>query len=122
MTVSMKWTVDPMQFMQGLNLAPARIVKELSEEIFDGVVDRSPVDTGSFRASWNVKVGSPDLDVVDGGSSKSPLPAPQFPNIDTSSLQPVYITNNQPYGVKLEHGHSDQAPQGIVALTIASLK
>ena len=118
----MGWVVNPLNFMNGVNMSVSRMVSEISEEIFDGVVERSPVDTGSFRASWNVSVGAPELSNIVGGNHESPLSPPRFPGLPTRNVEPVYITNNTPYGAELEHGHSDQAPIGIVAVTLASLR
>src|SRR5688572_24832833 len=34
----------------------------------------------------------------------------------------IIISNNLPYIVKLEHGHSQQAPAGVVAVSIAEVE
>lgn len=116
-----RWTVNPLNFMKTVNLSVERKTLEVSEAVYDGVVERSPVDTGGFRASWNASVGEPNNEVVVGGSSENPLSPPTFPDLDVKGMKPVYITNNTPYGLELEHGHSDQAPSGMVAATLASL-
>jgi hypothetical protein len=119
--IKMKWVVNPLNFMSAVNGKIAAVTKEVSEEIFDGVVSRSPVDTGSFRASWNVSVGLPDVSNVVGGSSESPLSPPVFPKLNVKNADKVYITNNTPYGAELENGHSGQAPLGMVSVTLASM-
>ena len=35
--------------------------------------------------------------------------------------QSVFITNNTPYGIVIEAGHSDQAPRGVVLVTVLSV-
>lgn len=121
MTVRYVWTVNPLNFLNSVNTSVASKTREVSEAIFDGVVERSPVDTGSFRASWNVSVNEENLNRVEGGSSSSPLSPPRFPNINVNNFSKVFITNATPYGPQLENGYSGQAPQGIVAATLASL-
>lgn len=80
-----------------------------------GVSLRSPVDKGTFRASWTISHGSPDTSVAPIGGSLAQfntLPArlPDFPVI--------FVNNQLPYGPRLERGWSDQAPLGMVGLTV----
>lgn len=121
MNKHMFWTVDPLSFMKDVNISVARKTLEVSEEIFDGVVEKSPVETGNFRASWNVSLNVADETVVTGGSAASPLSPPKFPRISVDKGDVVIINNSTHYGPALENGHSDQAPHGIVEVTLASL-
>ena len=41
-----------------------------------------------------------------------------YPN----TMPPIYIQNNLPYANRLENGWSNQAPAGMVALTIAEVE
>ena len=97
--------------------------ERITQKLVDGFIDLSPVDSGNFRASWNVTEGFPDYMVVTNGVRGAPLGAPEF-RIKAKSLFPVfYITNGQPYGEMLEDGWSQtQAPYGMVRITIASLR
>jgi len=63
-------------------------------EVFRRVTLRTPVDTGKARAGWYYKA-KPD----------------QFT-----------IRNNTNYIVYLEYGHSQQAPAGIVRITLKEIK
>lgn len=121
MNKHMFWTVDPLKFMKDIDTSVARKTLEVSEEIFDGVVEKSPVDTGNFRASWNVSVNVADVNTVTGGVSASPLGPPKFPKLSLDKGDVVIINNSTHYGPALENGHSDQAPLGMVAVTLASL-
>lgn len=117
----MFWTVNPNDYMKNVQISVERKTEELGEEVFDGVVERSPVETGSFRASWNASLNIPDETVVDGGSADSPLIAPKYPKLKVKPGDKIIINNSTVYGPELENGHSDQAPLGMVAVTIASL-
>lgn len=120
-TLVHKWSVDPRQFLTTVNDSVARKTEELAEKIFDGVVDRSPVSSGGFRASWSAMKGSPTFQYVIGGSPGNPLPRPSYPKIRVKAGEAIHITNGSPQGGRLENGHSSQAPNGMVALTLASL-
>ena len=92
-------------------------------DIFNGVVTRSPVLTGSFRASWNVSFDTPVYAKITSKNTVTPLPAPTFVWPSGYQLgQSVHITNGQPYAQRLEYGWSSQAPLGIVRVTLASIR
>ena len=94
---------------------------ELVKRIFEGVVARTPVRTGSARASWVVSVGHPVFIYRNYGDHLSPLPPPSFPLLVVPPYAKVYIANGAPYIVELEYGSSNQAPQGMLRVTLASL-
>lgn len=82
------------------------------------IIQKSPVDTGAFRSSWFFAVGLPSDEKSDGGrDSASAL------KIEAQSIkvgQVGYFVNNQPYSIKLEYGSSQQAPTGMVRITVAN--
>lgn len=97
------------------------------------VVEKSPVDTGRFRGNWQVTTGHPatgEVGSADDAWDQSPpgsaagtaMAAHQG---QIGGLQPgdsIYLTNNVPYAGALEYGHSQQAAQGMVAVTVAELE
>lgn len=87
--------------------------------IFTGVVKKSPVKTGRFRASWHITEGSIDTSVRPEGKHGPPhTPALGSPK----DFDVTWITNNLPYAVPLEEGHSGQAPHGMVRVTLAEVE
>ena len=92
-------------------------------EIFESIVARSPVLTGSFRASWQVSFGAPEYAKVNSEDKNAPLPAPVFVWPEGYRFgDMIYITNGQPYAQRLEYGWSSQAPHGVVRVALASVK
>ena len=122
MNMNMRWDLNPKDFMPEVENSLKKMTNELAEAVFDGVVERSPVDTGSFRASWTIGVNEPDMSEVTGGASGSPLGAPTYKRPNFSKFDQIHIFNGKKYAYSLEHGHSGQAPLGIVEVTIASLR
>ena len=96
-----------------------RQILERQDKIFRGAfiqmssmtVNNSPVDKGSFKASWVFATGSPINDVKDSGDSLSAIKTSVS---DFKIGQTGYMTNAQPYAIKLEFGSSAQAPNGMV--------
>jgi hypothetical protein len=78
---------------------------------------RSPIDTGRFRANWNVSFGAPDytttLSTAEGRGLSEADKALRLPVGGV-----VYLSNGLPYARRLEHGWSRQAPTGMVRLSV----
>lgn len=116
-----------------------RATREVSFEIHEKIVNRTPIDTGRAKASWriNENVADPSVEpqLADrpngfGGISRaaageSPLYANQALAVARSRQQlisdtasKIVISNNLDYIENLENGTSQQAPGGMVAVTV----
>jgi hypothetical protein len=84
-----------------------QVGRKVALELFRRVIYKTPVDTGRARANWQVTIGS------QATMSKATAASAGFKAGDT-----IYLTNNLPYIRKLEEGSSQQAPAGMVALTV----
>ncbi len=88
-------------------------------DAFSEVILRSPVDTGRFRGNWQVAIGAvPDgaLDLTDPGGAATVSTATAAA-MGLKAGDVIYLANNLPYAMRLEFGHSSQAPGGMVRLT-----
>ena len=85
-----------------------------------GVILKSPVDTGRFRGNWMFAAGAVPRQTVEtldptGQTTLSRLIA----QIGTTGAGGVtYLANSLPYAVRLENGWSKQAPAGMVRITV----
>lgn len=101
------------------------IVKVTMIELFNRVIQKSPVDTGRFRANWNCSIGSPDLSTsqaIDPSGSGAISKATSTVVSYTLNGQSVFLTNNLPYADRLENGWSKQAPNGMVRLSVMEIQ
>lgn len=98
-------------------------VKDISTKVYEGVVLRSPVYTGTFRYNWKMTKGDPEYSFIEVGSPSNPEGAPVTPTLTFGKKEfpIVYIVNSSPYADLIEHGSSTQAPNGVVSVTLASL-
>ena len=100
-------------------------VRMLAFEALSRIVLRTPVDTGRARGNWNVGAGDPDRSVNIMGFDKTGMETINRvrPLLDAAGPdQTLYVTNSLPYILPLEHGHSSQAPAGMVMVTLAELQ
>ena len=117
---------------------PEVLVKKIAIDLYTAITLRTPVDTGRARASWRLSVGQPDNEIElertkTGTGSKAkgnlePENRAEITEFNESSGEAinngafVYINNGLDYIEFLEGGSSDQAPAGMVAISIAELK
>ncbi|NGP41019.1 hypothetical protein G4V72_04610 [Acinetobacter sp. GC2] len=117
----MAWKNKPTNFALDVEKTGSDVVRKISEEMFQQVIVKSPVDTGAFRGNHRISINSPDgeydLNHVDkvGGATQQEG-SQKLLQIKLGDL--VYIQNNLPYALALEQGHSQgQAPHGVYALS-----
>lgn len=99
------------------------LTDEVVAEAVTGVAfkidQRSPVDTGHFRANWQLGVNvRPTAELAGFDRDGSGLSGRVTARIPVEAAGKVYwLANNVPYAMRLEMGHSKQAPQGMVGIT-----
>lgn len=90
--------------------------------VFGQVIKRTPVDTGRAKNNWMVTENTPGRG-VNSLEGKTPLGSVgphslQELNQITEKFTLDILANNLPYIEKLEFGSSDQAPAGMVRVTL----
>lgn len=100
-------------------------------EVFRLVMTETPVDKGTARTNWFITVGSPSEEIVPAafpGEKGSTAAQNTQAAMDRAmnSLIPgqavgadIWITNNLPYIVRLEQGHSEQGAGFVAAAMLA---
>jgi hypothetical protein len=141
--IVMPWEgTDPIKWASKVKDAPREAINAFAFKVFEGVVDKTPVDTGACRQNWLVSVNS-ETDDFDPSKEKSGyVMANGGKVIETATGDDkIFIQNNAPYVRTLEYGgypnppkkggktstglsktvngYSRQAPNGMVGLTLA---
>ena len=94
--------------------------RKLGINIDRRVVQETPRDTGSAKASWLVSVNQPDNTIVDkdgedvGTAELQAIQAGATKAKLFTSGDVLYIQNNQPYIDRLNEGYSSQAGTGYI--------
>jgi hypothetical protein len=120
-----KFRGDIKRFITKSNAVLDKYAKAVVLNLDKSMVMKSPVDTGRFRANWNIGIGSVDSntsDATDISGSGAISKAVAELNSFKVNGQIIYITNSLPYAYRLEYeGWSSQSPQGMVRITLAEL-
>ena len=98
-------------------------------QVFTNLVENTPVDTGRAKMGWNVDINIVDVTIPEptgkepgkhegdrqyNGQEKALGVTAKYKTEDI-----VYISNNLPYIVPLNEGHSQQAPTGFIDRAIS---
>jgi hypothetical protein len=100
-----------------------QLVTKLGADIWTKIKNKTPVDTGRARQSWNFQWGAIDPSVPDEGEYDDPsLPNPGSPE----GKEVLHISSNLNYIIFLEEGvpgpGSKDAPQGMVQVTLQEVE
>ena len=96
------------------------VVRKTAFELQGMMIDMSPVDTGRFRSNWAVGLGAinTSTDAAPDKTGDSAKGRAQAALQGWKPGQTIYLSNSLPYALRLERGWSQQAPYGMVRLTM----
>lgn len=103
-------------------LIPAEVValtKKVSLELLARITEKNPVITNRSRGNWQTDIEQSNEDEIP--MLADPVSAGAVKLQALKPFQTVIIYNNVPYIVFLEEGSSQQAPSGMVAVSLAEL-
>lgn len=122
-------------FNGAINSFKVEMVKEAEDmarrvafAVDKAVVMMSPVDTGRFRANWQVTLNVPATGTVEHvpgiqGSTKAQNTQKALDQLSKVTKNftlgdTIYVINNVVYGPRLNDGHSKQAPKNFVQIAV----
>jgi len=115
--MSARWSQDLNALAAKTGMRLDTVIRKATFEIFTAAVRMSPVDTGRFRANWNVSYGTADMGTTDSiGQGRGFAEAAKSLSLPVGGV--VYLTNGLPYARRLEYGWSKQAPYGMIRYSV----
>lgn len=122
----MAWSRPPIDFSFTVLKDADNLTKKIAGAMLQGVVLRSPVDSGAFRGNHRVGVNhinvSYDIHEIDKGGNGTIQKGLGVIEQGGGIGKVVYISNSLPYALRLENGWSKgQAPHGVYAITFQSV-
>lgn len=118
-----KWSIPLDKLAAKAKSDVERVGRQATFALFDAVQQKSPVDTGRFRGNWQFGIGAvPNgtVEVDDKGGAQAQAEAAKALNAKLGGV--IYYVNNLPYARRLEYGYSNQAPQGMVRLSVGEFR
>lgn len=106
---------DIKKFAKKAGLEVDTVVRKVTLQAWNGVTRKTPVDTGRAKGNWNMAEGSMNTTVNKGATQVQTYK--KF-----SGKKDIYITNSLPYIMALEKGSSQQAPKGMVDVTMNEIR
>lgn len=119
----MGWKNKPTNFALEIEKIGDEHLRKVSAEMLQQVITRSPVMDGEYRASHKVTLDSPQNAYEKGFDLSGNETLNQGLKVASTAKIGglVYIQTLSPYGTRLENGWSQQAPNGVYALSFQSV-
>lgn len=108
-------------FIKKAKKNPELVVRQVTIKLYSAIIMASPVDTGRFRMNWQATVDNPATGVLIGDDPSGSRAIGRISQFVASSTKwdEFRLTNNLPYAERLEFGWSQQAPSGMVRVTVS---
>lgn len=115
-----------LEFDQALEQTRLAVI-EIAQRALLGVVTKTPVDTGQAKSNWFVTIGSVGFEISTQIDRTGQVSISRGNEVIATYLARedfpiISIHNSLPYINRLENGYSNQAPAGMVAVTIAEIQ
>ena len=96
------------------------VVRRAALELQSGMIEKSPVDTGRFKGNFQCGVGAMNTSTSDAADKSGQGAVGRTETVleGWKPGQTIWLTNSLPYARRLENGWSQQAPAGMVRLTV----
>ena len=124
-----KFNSDVSAWINSVKTGLDDVVREFVKSVHAQLVMGSPVDTGRFRANWQITYNSIPLYALneyDKTGSKTISAGARVANAlplgRGGAVTTIYFSNMLIYANALEYGHSRQAPAGVVGIVAISLR
>jgi len=100
----------------------ARVIfQKIAIDLDSRIVLGTPVDEGTARGNWFPSLNKPSSEVDEKSVDKTGSTAINAAVKTAASAElgdTIWFTNNLPYILPLENGHSGQAPDGMVDINL----
>jgi hypothetical protein len=115
---------DLKAFEADVKAAHTEHIRAVGGELLELLVQSSPVDTGHFKANWQVSIGRPATGIVNSVDPGGAQTIARGTNVlrRVKAFDTVYLTNNVPYAQELEEGSLQRPPASMVKAAVAAIQ
>lgn len=109
----MGWDISPTAFIKVSEDMLAERQQTIAADTLQLLITASPVQDGAYKSNHRVTINGDDYgfdpaDFTQQAQAKGDAVIKTIKPFSTTTIQ-----NNAPYGMRLENGWSDQAPDGV---------
>ena len=109
-------------FADAIEASVDDIARQVALALYNGIKARTPVDTGFARAQWQILFEGDEVMVRPVGDHAA-QDAATVAGFSVKVHGAIVIANGAAYIKRLEYeGHSNQAPEGMVRVTMAEVQ
>lgn len=83
------------------------------------IIKDTPVDTGRLRSNWMPSINAPKFTEAGTTSEANAISDVASTTASVKFGDTFYLTNNLPYAVAIEYGHSKRFPEGMLRRNVA---
>lgn len=118
----MSFAGDIKRFSDKANIKFDLVYRGTVLSMFSKIVQRTPIDTGRLRGNWQIGISSRPTGELSRKGISGAIGGEQRKISRIHGGDVVYITNNLPYAQVIENGSSEQAPNGMLRITVEEYK
>lgn len=117
-----------MDFIDHVEIDVSLVIRKACIDLFAAIASRTPVDTGRLKSNWQLDTSYNSSVIGDDGQVFTGAEIEQAIQNQTSGFDitinndKVEIFNNVKYAEYNEAGHSQQAPAGMVAVSLSEFE
>lgn len=117
----MGWTNPPSNMAKTVTGDVSEAIRRTSLTILRTLTTISPVDSGRFKGNWQVGISQKVKGVKSSEDKSGGTTFNEGAAVISAQkgFQDIWISNNLPYGERLNNGWSTQAPAGFVEMSVA---
>ena len=95
-------------------------IEDVATEVFNELVESTPVQSGRLRAGWKMKRGgiNPNKPKLRKGKYRKPR-TPKIAPAKSGGDNTIYISNGVPYILESNYGDADRPPTMFIEAAIA---
>jgi len=105
-------------YAQRTGLSIDNAVIAICAEVSTNIIQRSPVKSGRFRGNWYASINDVSSETSETRNGEQAI-SDALLKAQKASGAIFTLSNNLPYGLKLEYGSSKQAPSGFLRISVA---
>jgi hypothetical protein len=117
----MSFVADLEKYAKKTGKSVEKVFRGTVLQMSNAIILKTPIDEGRARGNWQASIGKPKNRVInrkEAGAIGEVANVAQTVKIG----QVFFLSNNLPYIKPLEEGSSTQAPNGMLAVTVANFE